>query len=570
MISWILFGLTVVNINVGKADSQELVKYLDSKIEKVTVYPGYALVERVVVVPAQPESGDFVVAIGPLPMSAQPSSIQTQVSGDSIAIQGLEMRTRMSMVANQSKADQVSLQLKELRDQLIEAEATSLGIKLESEAIRNMASQESVNSLDPTSVMSMLALLRKEMTRVESDYERNQIVIKKIKAEIRDLELQVDGLSKGSGTVVREVRLNCYAQKTQASLVRLSYLVSGVNWEPSYDVRILPDLTGVNVNAMGQIRQSSGEDWKNVSLILSTAMPQIGLNPPSVPLRKVWSGIYRGPSDVVAGLATDAAVLEETVPPPPGSIGVAGGAGGKFGGRRGRSKAETFSAAPSVEVLDFGVTTQFVLPGAVDVADNDEAHRFAIRSIPLEVTPERYIVPSRSTNAYLRAEVKNTGDVVLLGGKAKIFLGPDYLGESSFPTMLTNDTTTLNLGIDPNLEVVFDTIEDYRDNPGGFSLSSTATITQRYRASLKLAPDAHGEVSVVLEESLPRSEDDGVEVDVIELSPAPQDDEEALALREEKGLYTWRFILNPGETKSVIWGYELSFDEELNPEIYEE
>jgi uncharacterized protein (TIGR02231 family) len=207
------------------------------------------------------------------------------------------------------------------------------------------------------------------------------------------------------------------------------------------------------------------------------------------------------------------------------------------------------------------------MPGKVSVAMNGEAHRFSIRTVPLEVEPERYIVPSQSDNAYLRAEVTHTGDSVLLAGTAKMFLGPDYLGESSFPLLRQNDSTVLNLGIDPNLEVIYETLEDYRDDPGSFSLSSTSRITRRYRASLRLAPSAKGAVLVVVEESLPISNSDKVEVEIGDIVPDAIESDEAMAERKEKGTYQWRFTMNPGESKAVRWGYELSFDEDLFPTV---
>lgn len=303
------------------------------------------------------------------------------------------------------------------------------------------------------------------------------------------------------------------------------------------------------------MNQRTGENWQGVRLVLSTSMPQIGLDPPAVP------------SLLVSARDQNMPLIEM-------SLGIGGGAGGEFkksGGARGRSLDKSAPAspvwAPRAEAVDYGITTQFIMPGKVDVAKNGEAHRFAIRTVPLEVSPERYIVPSQSDNAYLRAEVKHTGDSVLLAGTAKIFLGPDYLGESSFPLMRQSDSTILNLGIDPNLEVVYETLEDYRDDPGSFSLSSTSTITRRYRASLRLAPGANGMVSVVVEESIPMSSSDSVDVELGEISPNAVANEDAMAERKEKGVYQWRFNMHPGESKAVLWGYELSFDEDLYPTV---
>ncbi|HIA38550.1 MAG TPA: hypothetical protein EYN86_03445, partial [Planctomycetes bacterium] len=69
--------------------AQQRVVHVDSSIDRVTVYPGFALVERIVDIPAQESYSDFTVVVSPLPMSAQPSSFQTQVVGEALAVQGL-------------------------------------------------------------------------------------------------------------------------------------------------------------------------------------------------------------------------------------------------------------------------------------------------------------------------------------------------------------------------------------------------------------------------------------------------------------------------------------------------
>ena len=536
-------------------NAQQDILHLESKIDRVTVYPGFALIERLVDVPAQQVGSDFVVALGPLPLSAQPNSFQTQLIGDALAVQGLEMRSRVAAVANSAKTDAMQQQLNELQQELIVLNAKKSGIELQIQALGNMADYENQSVTSqwglPGGVSESLEFLRAQMTKFNGELHRNDAAIASVDQKMKDIAIQINGVRSDSNEKTRELRINCFAQRAEAAQIRLTYLVSGASWQPSYDVRISPDMTGVSVKSMGQVNQRSGEDWQGVRLVLSTSMPQIGLDPPEVPLLIV--------SEIEEPVIEDSEV-----------VAAAGGVGGKFGGRgggRNPSAPGSRAWAPSAEVVDYGITTQFIMPGRLDVAMNGEAHRFSIRTIPLEVEPERYIVPSQSDNAYLRAEVTHTGDSVLLAGTAKMFMGPDYLGESSFPLLRQNDSTILNLGIDPNLEVVYETLEDYRDDPGSFSLSSTSSITRRYRASLRLAPSAKGAVLVVVEESLPISNSDKVEVEIEEIYPEAIASDKALAERKETGMYQWRFKMSPGESKSVRWGYGLSFDEDLFPTV---
>ena len=537
--------------------AQEVVQ-VESSIDRVTVYPGFALVERVVEIPAQEKHHDFIVAVSPLPLLSQPSSFQTQVLNESVAVQGLELRSRMSTVANMAQASELEKKLSSLDEQMIDAVAAKAGIKLQMDALNNMVDYENSSSSTgwglPEGVSERLEFLGQQMADYDVDLRTNQLLIDGLSGEIKDIDLQINGARNDRGYRIREARIHCFSQLLDTpSQIRLTYLVSGASWQPAYDVRISPDMTGVNVNSMGQVQQRTGEDWNQVKLVLSTSMPQIGLNPPDVPLQFVESNFY--PSTDSGDLSVLGYVERE------------GETASKSRDFLLQEKSVAFDAAPMAEAIDYGITTQFLLPGKVDVAKNNEAHRFSIRTIPLEVEPERYIVPSQSEHAYLRAEVKHVGDSVLLAGMAKIFLGPDYLGESNFPLLRKNDSTMLNLGIDPNLEVGYATLEDFRDDPGSFSLLSTSTITRRYRASLRLSPAAQSKIIVVVEEGLPRSDSDGVEVEIGELVPPVIDTDEAVAKQVEQGLYRWSFVLHPGETKAVRWGYELSFDEDSTPQV---
>lgn len=516
-------------------------------LDRVTVYDGQALVERVVAAQAD-LAGPLTLLLGPFPESANPDSFQTVVTSGDVVVLGLELRTRAGDALAEGDREALNAALAEQRILLrgVETELTAVQSAKETisgfiqglaaggkEAMTTYAAEEAVRF-----VRAQVHALDTEQAGLE---RRSQT----IRDTIRDLELQLSNGTRRGDRLYQELRLALHFQKPGEASVRVSYLVQGAAWEPTYDVRVAPDLTGVRVGFVAQLRQSTGEDWTDAEIMLSTSQPSIGLDPPEPPTRVVsaWAGRgalgYAGYDDAAAAPAARAADKE-------------------------------FVPAPEVAYRDFGLSAQFVLPGRKSVPANGEAHRFAIREVPLQVMPYRYVVPSLSDRAYLRADVTLASGAPLLAGAARIFLGPDYLGEAAFPLMRVGDGTTLNLGVDPNLAVTWETIQDDRENPGRFSLSSTARITRVYRASLRLSATARSTVDVVVEEALPMSRDGRVEVKVVQLQPAPLDGEADLRDRDERGLYRWRLRIAPGATEAVRYGYQLSFDEDLDPVVGEE
>ena len=529
-----------------------------SKIERVTVYPGQALIERVVEInPTQ--TGLLNFRIGPLPLSAQPSSFQTEVLEGRGIVQGMELRMRSAGVTDWAESNALYQQLEDesWKERVLQTDYAGIeaGIATLKALIANPHSGDAVGADGlPIDAGERISFVRAQMTVLQRDLAEKDRDIRVVVTHIEDIRAQLALAEQGARRDFREARIGLFIEQLGLVRLKVTYLVDGAWWGPAYDVRVAPDLTGVSVGLVGQVSQRTSEDWTGVALVLSTSTPNIGLDPPELPKQyfQIRGGRARGFSVGSAEALSEVGYVSDSDSAMPTE-----------------TKAE-FEIAPTVTVQDFALSTQFVLPGVTSVRSNGEAHRFRIRELPLEVEPERYVVPSMSTHAYLRAKVLHTGDAPLLSGKAKVFLGPDYLGEATFPVLRQGDSTMLNLGIDPNLTVEWEMLEDSRDNPGRFSLSDTATITRRYRATLHLSAATRSRVSVLVEEALPMSFDDRVDIEIGSLSPQPLGEADDLVAREEGGVYRWRLMMAPGSTQGVRWGYEISFDEDLTPVLRQE
>src|SRR6185369_3859302 len=69
---------------------------------------------------------------------------------------------------------------------------------------------------------------------------------------------------------------------TQGGTTRLSltYLVSGATWAPLYDARLHPAEARISIDWLAQVRQTTGEDWDDVAITLTTAQPLGGIDLP--------------------------------------------------------------------------------------------------------------------------------------------------------------------------------------------------------------------------------------------------------------------------------------------------
>ena len=71
-----------------------------------------------------------------------------------------------------------------------------------------------------------------------------------------------------------------------AGALAVEYAVGGAFWKPAYDLGFDPDKGTVELKASGMVTQATGEDWPQVKLALSTAIPGQGIDLPQL---RTWT-----------------------------------------------------------------------------------------------------------------------------------------------------------------------------------------------------------------------------------------------------------------------------------------
>jgi uncharacterized protein (TIGR02231 family) len=150
--------------------------------------------------------------------------------------------------------------------------------------------------------------------------------------------------------------------------VHVTYVVSNASWTPKYDIRVFGNDEEMIINYYGIIRQSTGEDWNDTKLSLSTAQPSIGGNIPklntlNVNLEEKFVPVFKAESMVHLTRAQ--------------GFGYSGASAPNFRG-------EIQHLTANVETANVGSTTTFVIPrNATIPSDNNviSSHFFRYKQI---------------------------------------------------------------------------------------------------------------------------------------------------------------------------------------------
>ncbi|WP_326553838.1 DUF4139 domain-containing protein [Micromonospora sp. NBC_01813] len=321
--------------------------------------------------------------------------------------------------------------------------------------------------------------------------------------------------------------------------LELSYLVEGARWQPSYDLRLV-DHT-MTVTWFGMVSQSTGEDWPECELQLSTARPAAATG---VPELSPWYLDRFRPAPPFAG-SMDMSV-GMSVPPAP--------AAAASGGGPARSAAVRAKLRETVAEVEQGVSAATYRPARpVAVPADGSAHRATIAVLELPARLDHVTAPVRAAEAHLRATVRNTSEHALLPGPASVFHDADFVASTRLPAWAPGEETELALGVDDRLRVERKLSRRVETKA---TLGSTRRREMEYR--ITVANHTPRPATVEVRDQLPVSRDEAVVVRETTIVPSPVE-------RSELGELIWRLSLAPGDSGEIALGFrvELSKGVEL-------
>ena len=322
----------------------------------------------------------------------------------------------------------------------------------------------------------------------------------------------------------------------------LEYVMPGASWAPAYDARLDAKGERLEWRYYGVVRQSTGEDWKDVALRLSTARPAAGSNPPT--LDGWFLSLYQPPPPPMASA--------------PGRA-YGGAAQNVFNQRRNRAAIDEDVASeapaprpvaePVAVVADQGTSVTLEVPRRVDVPSDGEPHQTPIGPVTLKPKLAYRIVPRVTPEAFLEVEAVSTAPWPLLAGPVKAFVGKDYVGTAPLrEDIVPHQRFTLPMGVDRALQVKRSRLQKQVGVAGLIQKGGYAEY--RYEVALTNFKATAQPVTII--EPIPQATDDAIRVTLTPATWAPAPD-------SPPGQVRWRATIQPGEKKVLQWGYRVEW-----------
>jgi len=308
----------------------------------------------------------------------------------------------------------------------------------------------------------------------------------------------------------------------------VTYTINGAAWTPLYDIRVNSDTKEAELTYMAMISQSTGEDWNDVKLTLSTARP---VAMASLPGLATWGLDVKKPQEGYSGM--DMLLSQPAIQH-----------------RLSAQEVNRVQAETSI-VSNIGISATFQIIQKATVASDNTPQKVTINVIKLKGEMDHYAIPKRSENVYLKAKVKNDSEMPLLAGKTNIFFDGDFISASAITSVVPSESFELFLGIDQGMKIKRELVTKFTDETG-FS-NSKERAAYEYKITAENLRKTEEKLTILDQYPVSRNED--IEVNLKSVVPPIN----SLPGDQEKGFLRWTFNLKPTEKKEMQFKYEIKY-----------
>jgi len=244
-----------------------------SKIEKVTVFLKGAQVERIA--KQNLATGKYNIVFEGISPKIDKQSIQLKAEGKLSILSVTHQINFLKEQQVQEEIRQIELQKDALLDKIqMEKNMQNVYKQEEQMIIKNQNIKGDNATLKASELKEAADFQRQRLTDIYQKLQDNDRNRKKMDVDLQKLNKQLGELNQKKDLSTSEIIVAVNVKEATSASFHLSYLVNQAEWYPTYDIRVQDIAKPLTLQMKANVRQQSGEDWKDIKLFLSTGNPK--------------------------------------------------------------------------------------------------------------------------------------------------------------------------------------------------------------------------------------------------------------------------------------------------------
>lgn len=429
--------------------------------------------------------------------------------------------------------DSLNLILKQIKD----LEDFSDAYKIEKEMLlKNTSLGGSNTGVKVDELKAASDFYRKKVIEINNEQTVISRKISKLEKSQTKIAEQLLELNANTGNKVAEILVLLTSAKAKNSKVEIKYLVSGAGWAPSYDLKVADIDKDIDLTYRAQVFNNTSVEWKNIKLKLSSGDPSISAESP---ILKPWylnyvTNSYNYNNSFKRSEGYTQNMNFSNMAQQSDDFEVGGLDSDITGGEEYKE----------VEVSELSV--EFDIKEPYSIPSDNKPYYVDVAKYQLPATYKHFCVPKMDRDVFLLAQITGWQNLNLVEGPAHIYFAGTYVGKSYIYTRNVRDTLDLSLGRDKKVLVTRSKLKDFSSVK---FIGSKRKETLAYQMVIK--NNRNAPISIEVQDQIPISKNSDIEVDVIEISDADQD--------ENTGKLSWEYNLPKGGNKKIDLKFSIKY-----------
>lgn len=518
---------------------------LVSEVTGVTLYPDGATITREV--PFSMPAGRHNLILTDLPQSTPLESVRVEVAG---AVMG-SVSARSDFVPPRSEQDDAAIaaaeaEVERLEAALREARAGIQAIRLEADAadarvafLEKLGEGEGVAQMDVAALRELVDMIGEQtLAALKAAHDAGRRA-EEADRDLKDLVEDLDRARKVLAALVPEdedramLAVAVSSESAAEGIVTVTYNTYAAGWLPVYDLRLTRESGALDIVRGAFVQQSTGENWDDVVLTLSTVRPSEQTSPSDIwPwLRRIFDPEMMRQKSVARLEAEQDSFAGALVEPAPEAPVMIEEAGASFD----------------------GLSVTYSYPRTVSVASGADRVRLALGSLETQAGVVAQAVPISDETAYLVAAITNDmGELILPTPEASFYLDGRFIGQRYLDLIPAGGEADLSFGPIEGLRLTR-TVLDRNEGDRGV-ITKSNEMTEEVRIEVE---NLTGEVwPLRLLDRVPYSEQEDLEI-TWTAQPRPTEED----VDGKRGVMAWEFEIAPGATQEIAVGHRIEWPE---------
>lgn len=542
-----IFFLILISISTILLAQEE--NSVDSKIKSVNVFLKKAEINRRASTTVNKGMSDIVLTN--LSQNIDPNSIQVSGKGNVVIMSVSHRMNHVNKAAKSEKVKALEMEIKKYEDANVVVRYKKEALQEEKNMILSNKNIGGANTgVNWEQLENIADFYRERLVDISIQWTALDKAEKENNSKYYDLKNQLNTLTTSLNKPTSEVVVKVNAKSTQQIYLDFSYMVYNAGWTPLYDFRAKDGKDKIDVSFKANVYQNTGVDWENVPLTLSTNDPNQSTAKPelspwriylremntkykkaaygyAMPVNRMSESKRSAPTRSVEELAVDDEKLD-------------------MAGSRASNAQVIMNGSNFMSTSMKQLSTEYTITLNQDIASNNKMHMVNIKEFKVDAAFEHATVPKLDKDAFLMTNLLDWSKYDWLSSEINVFYDGTYVGRSFIDISQVDDTLSLSLGRDKKIAITREKIKDYCETKSiGLNKKKTVGYEIIVRNNKKTT------VNLKVEDQLPISQQEDVEVKVIDISKASHE--------ENTGFLDWDITLKPGETKKLYIKYEIKY-----------